>query len=97
MIVQGDRREPDRFETARTPHVGEWRDGTVISLGNDAFLEAKEKKADEHHMFVYDVFVKNRRSVIVTVYQILCVYLNIYRQGAVPGRDTILIWVHILQ
>lgn len=48
-------------------------------------------------MFVYDVFVKNRRSVIVTVYRLFCVYLNICRQGAVHGRNKILIWVHILR
>lgn len=46
-----------------------------------------EQRADEHSMFAYDTFIQNRRY---------CVHFNLGRRGAVPGRNTMLRWVHIL-
>jgi len=43
----------------------------------------------EHRVFVYDAFVKSGKSVSVTQR-----HFNIGHHGAVPSRNTILLWVN---
>jgi len=47
----------------------------------------------EHRVFTYDAYVKSGESVSVAQ-RLFRRYFNIGRHGAVPGRNTILLWVN---
>ena len=49
----------------------------------------------EHHIFEYDSFVNNNKSIMAVQYEFCC-HFNIHKNQAVPTCNTILCWVNAL-
>ena len=62
-------------------------------VGGLATSVAMETWPGEHCVFVYDAFVKSGETVTVTP-RLFWRHFNIGRHGAVPSRNTILLWVN---
>ena len=76
--------------------LGRPREGTRWSAFFSSGLAtsvAMETWPVEHRVFVYDAFVKSGKSVSITQW-LFWQHFNTGRHGAVPSRNTILLWVN---
>ena len=61
-------------------------------ISDNAVLVAMAHWNVDHHMFAIKQFFRNSDS-IVTAQRLFCQKFNVERRGAIPDRNTILLWV----